>query len=159
MKKLNLTGHKFNKLTVISEAPSKKGKSFWLCRCDCGQSKIVCLNNLRNRHTQSCGCLGYQNAKTHGMYGTPEHTVWVHMIQRCYNPRRWQYKYYGGRGIKVCERWLDGFKNFYADMGPRPIGMTLDRVDNDGNYTPLNCRWATDIEQRANRSNRVRKLV
>lgn len=146
-------GERVGRLTVIGEAPKvHRGRSY-RCRCDCGNEVVVRNENL-GRNTFSCGCyfLEYDRVGhvTHGMYGTPTWQSWNAMLARCYKPSCNGYHNYGGRGITVCASWREDFVNFVADMGERPDGMTLDRIDVDGNYEPANCRWATKSEQRRN---------
>ena len=160
MKAHVLTGQKFGRLTVGERAPNKYGYHVaWACRCDCGSQTIVTTLNLRSEHTRSCGCLQRENreamkarAVKHGMSRvgskTPEYETWCHMKGRCYNPHYIRYERYGGRGIRVCERWRHNFVAFLTDMGPKPSPRhSLDRIDNDGDYGPDNCLWATPTEQ------------
>ena len=154
---LPLAGMRSGRLTALVRHGNK-----WLCKCDCENFHLVSTYDLLSRHphVRSCGCLnrdrrkqyGDTNWQTHGKTGTPEHRIWKGMKTRCNNPNATSYKYYGGRGIKVCKRWLDSFENFYADMGDKPTPHhTLDRISNDGNYCKSNCRWATMKEQAANK--------
>lgn len=150
----DLTGQVFGRLTVVSCAENSKGGiARWNCECSCGGSAIVRSNHLKNGHTQSCGCLQKERTSetkaTHGMCKSPEYRSWDAMIQRCTNTNNPQYGNYGGRGIAVCDRWRD-FANFYEDMGPRPKGTSIDRINNDGNYELENCQWSTDKEQKRN---------
>lgn len=154
---LDIAGHKFGKLTVLYRIEnSSDRKSRWVCKCECGKESIVQGKSLRRGNTKSCGCLLVEirgkATITHGLRRRPEYKTWCNMKQRCYNEKRKDYQYYGGRGIKICDRWLDSFENFYTDMGPRPsIDLSIDRLDVDGNYEPENCKWATCAEQLRNR--------
>lgn len=153
---IDMSGRRIGRLVVIAPAQrTVTGSWAWLCLCDCGNETVVAGNILRRRVTISCGCLrketsGMRLRKT-GQSGSPTHNSWRGMRSRCTNLKN---KDYGGRGIRVCERWANretGFQNFLADMGPRPIGMTLDRINPNADYTPENCRWADPKTQRENR--------
>jgi len=159
----NIVNQRFSRLLVIQYINSDhRGEAMWQCRCDCGTTIVASGGNLRSSHTTSCGCWQReQAAKAQFIHGearsritnknrTTEYERWHSMRKRCFDPNCHAYKHYGGRGITICDRWLQ-FENFLADMGRCPPGLSLDRIDNDGNYEPNNCRWATRSEQQRNK--------
>lgn len=151
----DLTGQRFNQWTVLGFSHFLGTRYYWDCRCDCGTEKKILSPSLKNGDSKSCGChrdkLASERALTHGMTKTPEHSAWISMRSRCSNPKVPNFPNYGGRGIKVCERW-DSFELFLQDMGKKPSNShSLDRKEVDGNYEPGNVRWATKQEQTDNR--------
>lgn len=147
---INLEGKRFGRWTVQSPSHVKKGYWYWVCHCVCGTVRTVNGRLLRNGQSGSCGCRGH-NWK-HGMTKTRTFKSWESMLGRCRNKNDPSYQNYGKRGIKVCRRWLS-FENFFADMEERPEGTSLERRDNDKNYEPNNCYWATPTEQQRNKRN------
>lgn len=157
----DLTGRKFSRLKVDSRAgTSKHQKSLWNCTCDCGNHVVVDTSTLTQGNTKSCGCLRTDELQRRGFrkdIGTKTYRIWQAMLNRCRNKNVPHYCNYGGRGITVCDRWAN-YENFVSDMGKCPEGdMSIDRIDNDGNYEPGNCRWATRKEQ--NRNKRGNRLI
>ena len=167
--KKDLTGKRFGRLLVTEEYKIENKQTSWLCKCDCGNSKYVLACDLKNGSTSSCGC--YQREQLlkvvttcDGMYGTRVHKIYTNMIRRCYDNTLYYYCNYGGRGIKVCDRWKESFNNFYEDMGKSyeehvaefgEKDTSIDRIAVNGNYEPSNVKWATMEEQAYNKRNTV----
>ena len=171
---LSLEGRRFSRLVVVKEAERfSKYVRGWECKCDCGTIVIVRQGNLISGNNKSCGCLDMEHArklylhtathqKTYRSVGTklrtPTYTSWQSMKSRCYAPKTHGFHNWGGKGIKVCDEWKNDFTAFLRDMGERPEGTTLDRLDANGDYTPQNCRWATSKEQAHDRKGGTPKL-
>lgn len=161
IKPLDLNGQTFGRLTVLNRDGSQGSKARWLCLCVCGNTVLKTSNDLTSGNTRSCGCLRRemtaQKLATHGQTNSPEYRTWSKMKERVNNPSLDGYENYGGRGIRVDPEWENSFENFLDDMGPRPSAKhSIERVDNDGDYVPENCKWATQTEQVRNRRNTVR---
>ena len=154
MRAIDLTGQRFGRLVAIEiSGKNRYGHRLWLCRCDCGRTTCAVTGALRGGLIRSCGCLHIETCRQvnwkHGQYRSGAYSSWLCMIQRCTNPKNTGYRDYGARGITVCQQWRD-FETFLADMGPRPVGASLDRLENTGNYEKRNCRWATKSQQSNN---------
>jgi hypothetical protein len=151
----NITGQKFGRLTAIKFVEIRnKNKHFWEFKCDCGNTTVTQKTGVMGGHTTSCGCFRKEvagdKARVHGMSNHYLYDTWLQMRSRCHNPDDEAYHYYGARGIKVCQEWRNSFPTFVKDMGERPPNMSLDRINNDGDYSKQNCRWATQSEQLRN---------
>lgn len=167
MKRLQLAGKRFGRLIVVSCAGSDGIQTLWNCLCDCGNTHVVKCRHLINTNVRSCGCLQLETIKAVGKANTRhgeckpiptvEYISYKSMLNRCYNVNDPNYRNYGARGISVCNRWRKSYPNFLADMGRKPsLKHSLDRINNNGNYKPSNCRWATSVEQNRNqRDNRL----
>lgn len=161
----NIKGQRFGKLIVLERAENRIRESgrqdvVWVCKCDCGNSKNIRSTYLLQGLTKSCGCIAIEKVKnlnlSHNMCQTKEYKAWSKLKSRCYTKTDNKYYAYGARGIKVCDRWLESFENFYKDMGDAPTKKhSIDRINVNGNYEPLNCRWATNKEQSNNKTTNV----
>ena len=153
----DLRGQRFGRLTVVDQLPAINKRTMWLCKCDCGNEASVDAQNLHTGHTQSCGCLRRERlskaSTTHGKRNTRLYSIWNHMKTRCRTKSYHAFRHYGGRGIRVCDEWLNDFQAFYdwAMANGYRDDLSIDRIDSDGNYSPDNCRWSTMAEQNKNK--------
>lgn len=158
----DLTGNKYGRLIVIERDGRKNKRTTWRCKCECGNEKVIAGADLKSGRVHSCGCLKKElmaaKQTTHGMCRTRLHAIWGNMKARCYNDNNKEYHRYGGRGIKVCEEWCNDFIKFneWAISNGYREGLQIDRIDNDGNYEPSNCRWVTKKENGNNTSKSIR---
>lgn len=160
VKIIDLVGQVFGELTVVSHAgvsSNKRPKHQWLCQCSCGNQHVTVGENLRNGNSKSCGCRGgkwkHGHCKTvNGLTDSPTYMTWAAMKNRCTRQSHTAFERYGAKGVSVCSEWLNSFDTFLKDMGERPSGHTLDRIDNNQGYSKDNCRWATSRQQYENKS-------
>ncbi len=161
-----MIGQRFGMLRVVERAGSQNRKKTWRCLCDCGGESVTTTGNLNSGNSKSCGCekrdAMVRARITHGQSSrekrTRAYSAWANMLNRCENKTDAKYPRWGGRGIKVCKRW-EAFENFYADMGDPPNNYSLDRINNDGDYKPTNCRWASAYQQTHNRRKQLKRYV
>lgn len=147
----SMEGRRFGRMVVLGMILERGKKTRLRCRCDCGNEFTPMAHNVQRGYTKGCGCRVHEGNHVHGMRSSREYVSWNMMTQRCTNPKNHGWRNYGGRGIRVCDRWLNNFEAFYADMGARPVGTSIDRIDVNGNYEPGNCRWADAKTQAANK--------
>lgn len=159
MPRIDLTGARFGHLSVVAYGGQYGHDTLWLCRCDCGNEKKIRSGVLRRGEANGCGCLRSRSHLIHGRTRTKEHVAWSNAKQRCFDPNVRNFGDYGGRGITMCPEWRDSFAAFLRDMGPCPDDCSLDRINNDGNYEPGNCRWATRQQQTRNRRNAITVMI
>ena len=160
----DLTGQRFGRLQAVEFSHLHRHNAYWICVCDCGTSKAIIGFSLTNGTIKSCGCIRKEHNALgrnfkHGMSKSLTYKTYHGMIKRCENVNNKDYPDYGGRGITVCKRWKDSFENFLADMGERPKGMSLGRIDNNGGYNPVNCSWQTSLEQANNSRSNIRITI
>ena len=155
--KRDITGQRFNRLIALrlDRYDPKSHQSYWIFQCDCGNKKVLSLGGVAGETTKSCGCYNAEvsgaRKRTHGKSRTKVYGAWCKMKERCYKPNTLEFEHYGERGIIICDRWLESFENFLADMGEPPTPKhSIDRIDNDGNYEPGNCKWSTSTQQTLN---------
>lgn len=149
---VDLTGQRRGMLVAIRYSHRTANGHYWIWRCDCGNEKPIRAADVLREKQTSCGCVHVTHGATRGGKLSPEYMSWYGMRQRCLNPNATGYENYGGRGIKVCDRWRESFESFFADVGPRPSpDHSIDRIDSDGHYEPENVRWATRTEQNRNK--------
>lgn len=158
---IEMTGRRFNRLTVISETTRIHPKRpMYICLCDCGTMKNVEGRRLREGVVKSCGCLSKETTKsrstTHGMTDSVEYKVWCGIKRRCLNKNDKRFQSYGGRGIKICDSWKNSFESFFSDMGYRPDGFSIERIDVNGDYEPKNCKWIKLSSQASNKRSNIR---
>jgi hypothetical protein len=155
MRTTDISGQRYGRLVTVEYVETRGGKPYWSFACDCGARHVARKSHVVGGRISSCGCLRSEEflarIVTHGKSKTRTYRIWRNMINRCHYEKWAEFQYWGGRGISVCDRWRESFEAFLDDMGEAPDGLSIDRINNDGNYEPGNCRWATGAEQAANR--------